>query len=60
MSSKQEATVPCQWCRKPTPMMGTQMCNSCWEVDHKMSNMNTSTLKIVRDTATRLIIRRGK
>jgi hypothetical protein len=26
-------TVPCQFCDKPTPMLGTKMCNACWSVE---------------------------
>lgn len=25
-------TVPCKWCRHPTPMLGTQLCDPCWEL----------------------------
>ena len=29
-------TVPCKFCRKPTKMEGTMMCDNCWEVDKRI------------------------
>lgn len=29
-------TVPCRWCSKETPMTGTEMCDRCWELDHRI------------------------
>lgn len=29
-------TVPCKWCGKPTPMLGTRMCDRCWELEHRI------------------------
>lgn len=26
------ATVPCQWCKLPTPMLGTRECDRCHEL----------------------------
>jgi len=31
MKAKDE-TVPCLFCGKPTPMLGTRKCTNCWEV----------------------------
>lgn len=25
-------TVPCHYCRTPTTMLGTKLCNRCWEL----------------------------
>jgi hypothetical protein len=25
--------VPCKICGRPTPMLGTKLCNGCWEFD---------------------------
>ena len=26
-------TVPCKYCGEPTPMLGTKMCDKCWELE---------------------------
>ncbi len=26
-------TIPCKICRRPTPMLGTKMCDFCWQMD---------------------------
>jgi hypothetical protein len=31
-----EETVPCKWCGKPTPMLGTKECNYHWELRTKL------------------------
>lgn len=28
-------TVPCRWCKVPTPMLGTRECDTCWEIRHR-------------------------
>jgi hypothetical protein len=30
--------VPCTYCREPTPMTGTKLCNRCWEVDRSLED----------------------
>lgn len=35
MANKPE-TVPCKWCGEQTPMIGTQECNSCWELSRRI------------------------
>lgn len=30
-------TIPCKWCRKQTPMLGTKMCDGCWELSTRIS-----------------------
>ncbi len=29
-------TMPCKWCNSPTRMFGTQMCDRCWELEHRI------------------------
>lgn len=29
-SSVEKPTVPCRWCKTPTTMTGTEMCDPCW------------------------------
>lgn len=31
-------TVPCTTCRRPTTYTGTQLCNGCWEVQHRLAD----------------------
>jgi hypothetical protein len=31
-----EEKVPCATCGEPTPMRGTERCNNCWEVEHRL------------------------
>lgn len=30
------ATVPCETCGTPTPMLGTKRCTNCWEVEKRL------------------------
>ena len=34
---RKKETVPCKTCGKPTPMLGTKLCDSCWEVETRLS-----------------------
>lgn len=29
-------TVACRFCKAPTPMTGTKLCDPCWEVDKRI------------------------
>lgn len=31
-------TVPCTVCSKPTPMLGTKLCQPCWELKQRLEN----------------------
>jgi hypothetical protein len=31
-----QATVPCKYCGKPTPMLGTRMCDAHWELERRI------------------------
>lgn len=37
-------TVPCQFCELPTPMLGTRMCDNCWEVHARIRSMPSLVL----------------
>lgn len=30
--------VPCKWCGEPTEKTSTQMCDGCWELDHRIAH----------------------
>lgn len=32
----EEPTVPCKICGKPTHMLGTKLCDPCWEVESRL------------------------
>ena len=34
---KQPATVPCQWCGKPTQMTATRLCDEHWELERRIA-----------------------
>lgn len=30
------STIPCKLCGRLTPMLGTRLCNPCWELKHRV------------------------
>lgn len=38
-------TVPCQFCSKPTRMIGTKQCDSCWELKSRMEVADPTVLR---------------
>jgi hypothetical protein len=43
-------TVPCRLCGTPTPMTGTKLCNSCWELETRIQGDPYMARKILVDT----------
>jgi len=41
-------TVPCKWCGEPTRMLGTKMCDRCWELDSRIRNDKALARKILK------------
>lgn len=37
-------TCPCRFCGKPTTMLGTQQCDNCWEIWHRVANIDIGVL----------------
>lgn len=33
-----EKTVDCKWCGTPTLMLGTKMCDRCWELQTRIES----------------------
>jgi NMD protein affecting ribosome stability and mRNA decay len=31
-------TVPCKLCGEPTTMLGTKLCDNCWELEHRIQS----------------------
>ena len=44
-----QQTCPCQWCGKPTAMLGTKECDSCHEL-HVRIRLNPEMAKLMLDT----------
>lgn len=42
-------TVACKLCGEPTPMLGTKMCNSCWELDKRIRMNPDIAAKIMKE-----------
>lgn len=40
--------VPCKWCGKPTAMLGTKMCDRCWELDGQIRRDLEIAIKIIK------------
>lgn len=36
MRIEDDKTVPCRICTKPTPMLGTKLCDPCWELNSRL------------------------
>ena len=36
MFSEPPVTIPCRFCGRPTPMLGTKLCDGCWEIDMRI------------------------
>jgi len=41
-------TVPCKWCGEPTRMLGTRMCNFCWEMHWRIRRRPDIAKEIIR------------
>lgn len=44
MDSSQEI-VACTICDDPTPMLGTKLCDRCWELEGKFNSLNSETAR---------------
>lgn len=45
-------TVPCKWCKEPTSMLGTKMCDRCWELERRMGRDMKIAEKIILSIKT--------
>lgn len=39
--------VPCRWCSTPTKMLGTRMCDGCWELWHRVQSDTDLTARML-------------
>lgn len=39
-----DQTIPCKYCDRPTRMLGTKMCDGCWEVSSGVRSMKPEVL----------------
>lgn len=35
-------TIPCKICKRPTPMIGTKLCEGCWAMDRNLNEKNAT------------------
>lgn len=47
MNESDVKTMPCKWCATPTAMLGTKMCDRCWELEHRIRQDFTLAEKIM-------------
>lgn len=40
--------IPCKWCGTPTRMLGTRMCDGCWELDHRIRQNTALAERILK------------
>jgi hypothetical protein len=43
----EQETCPCRLCTKPTPMLGTKLCDRCWELERRIECDRELALKIL-------------
>jgi len=36
LHNNKQKTVPCRWCKRPTRMLSTKRCDSCWELESRI------------------------
>lgn len=46
--SDEEPTVPCRLCRAPTPMLGTKLCDHCWELERRVQQAPKIAARVLR------------
>lgn len=44
MNTDTPDTVPCKVCELPTPFLGTQLCDSCWGLQHRLESCTPERL----------------
>lgn len=43
-------TVPCKWCGKPTPMIGTKMCDAHYELSTRINRESDMAARMLAET----------
>lgn len=49
MRDYEEPTVPCRICSKPTPMLGTKLCDRCWQLESAIRHSPALAEKILKE-----------
>jgi len=49
MENLQKETIPCKLCGEPTEMLGTKLCDFCWELEWRVLKSPLTTIKILID-----------
>jgi hypothetical protein len=45
----EKETVKCKWCSTETRMTGTKMCDSCWELEHRIEMNLTLAKRMIKE-----------
>ena len=45
----EQKTVPCRICSTLTPMLGTKLCDRCWELDYRIESDVELAIKILNN-----------
>ena len=45
--AKPDPTCPCRLCGQPTRMLGTELCDGCWELERRVTSNPELTRKIL-------------
>ncbi|MHC4621367.1 MAG: hypothetical protein ACYTEQ_26800 [Planctomycetota bacterium] len=53
-----QETTACKYCGKPTPMLGTKLCDGCWELETRIKANPELARKIMKDLEQPLPLRR--
>lgn len=48
-----EGTIPCKHCGRPTRMLGTQLCDKCWELERRVQDDVLLTRSILDEVPCR-------
>jgi len=49
LAHKDEDRIPCKWCGTPTQMLGTKMCDGCWELETRIQSQPDLARRILDD-----------
>jgi NMD protein affecting ribosome stability and mRNA decay len=55
-----DETIPCKWCGRPTRMLGTKMCDGCWELDHRIQDQPVLARRIFEHYHSKLPVTETK
>jgi len=42
-------TIPCKWCGEATNFIGAEMCDDCWELNHRIPGKEEIVIKMLTE-----------